>query len=68
MGSAVAGTLEGLAAHSVTPLWLQVLSNLILSLVIFACGCGAFGMSHEWVLKDPKLEPPLWAITVCVVS
>lgn len=68
MGCAVAGTVEALVAHFITPWWLQVSASLMLSMIVFGCGRAMFGSSHNWVVRDPRLEPPLWAIDVCVVS
>lgn len=68
LGSAVVGTIEAFAAIFVTPWWLQVPTNLGLTMLAFVAGSRLFAFSHEWVLRDPRLEPPLWAINVCVVS
>ncbi len=48
--------------------WLQVLANTGFTLVAFVLGCGIFGHSHEWVLRDPSLEKPLFLLNLCVVS
>lgn len=55
-------------AFHIHPWWLQVMANAGFTLIAFVFGCGIFGHSHEWVLRDPALEKPLFLLNVCVVS
>lgn len=68
LGSAVVGTVEALAATFIRPWWLQVPANVGLTLLAFVLGGRVFAFSHEWVLRDPRLEPPMWTLDACVVS
>lgn len=68
VGAFLVGALEAVAAHYVEPWWLQIPTNVAISVVAFITGSGIFASSHEWVLRDPKLEPPLWALDICIVS
>lgn len=52
----------------VQPWWLQVPANAGFTLLAFTVGCSVFGFSHEWVLRDPRLEKPLFILDICVVS
>lgn len=67
-GTAIVGALEAVVAFHVQPLCLQVLANVGFTLIAFVFGCRIFGFSHEWVLRDPNLEKPLFVLDVCVVS
>lgn len=68
LGSAIVGTIEALTANYMKPWWVQVPTNVALSVLAFFLGGRVFGFSHEWVLRDPRLELPLWALDVCVIS
>lgn len=68
MGSILVITLEAVAAVYVTPWYFQLLVNIALSLGAFTVGSGMFGSCHEWVLRDPKLEPPLILLDICAIS
>lgn len=67
-GTALVGAIEAIIAYYIQPWWLQVLTSAGFTLVAFVFGCGIFGHSHEWVLRDPALEKPLFLLNVCVVS
>ncbi|CAB1103865.1 unnamed protein product [Ectocarpus sp. CCAP 1310/34] len=67
-GTAVVGTMEAMVASYVRPWWLQIMANAGFTFLAFVVGCGIFGHSHEWVLRDPNLEKPLFLLDVCVVS
>lgn len=62
------GAIEAMMAYYIGLWWLQVLANTGFTLVAFVLGCGIFGHSHEWVLRDPSLEKPLFLLNLCVVS
>ena len=68
LGSAIVGTLEAVVAVSLRPWWLQVPANLGLTVLAFVLGNAIFISSHHWVLQDPRLEPPMWVLDVCVIS
>lgn len=67
-GTALVGAIEAAVAFHVRPWWLQVLANAGFTLVAFVVGFRIFGFSHAWVLRDPRLEKPLFVLDVCVVS
>lgn len=67
-GSAIVGTVEALAASYVRPWWFQMLTNVGLTVLAFAMGSRVFAFSHDWVLRDSRLEKPMWAIELCVIS
>lgn len=62
------GAIEAVVALNVQPWWLQILANAGFTLIAFVFGCRIFGFSHAWVLRDPRLEKPLFVLDVCVVS
>lgn len=67
-GTALVGTIEAVVAFHVRPWWLQVLTNAGFTLIAFVFGCRIFRFSHAWVLRDPRLEKPLFVLDICVVS
>ncbi|CAM9240807.1 unnamed protein product [Choristocarpus tenellus] len=67
-GAALVGALEVLAVHLIIRTWLEVLVNILISLMSFWVGNNIFRWFQDWVVMDPELDPPMWVLDFCTIS